>query len=172
MQKGIPVLVFKESHAVTETGNKMPAKPAHPPVTKILNVLIIVLAAVVLFLGYAFVERTFFRPTVDSDRAGEEQEGIIQIDVMNGCGDAGMASKCSSFLRARGFDVVEMRNYKTFDLDHSMVIDRAGNRENAERVARALGVGPKNIIQQINQDYYVDVSVVIGKDYSSLRPFD
>ena len=140
--------------------------------TTILNGLIVLLVVIVGYLGYAFIERTFVRPAVESDRAGEEAAGIIQIDVMNGCGDAGMASRCSSFLRARGFDVVEMRNYKTFDLHESMVIDRAGNRENAERVARALGVGTKNIIQQINQDYYVDVSVVIGKDYPSLRPFD
>ena len=142
------------------------------PVTLALNALIVILVLVVGYMGYAFVERTFLRPTVDPVRAGDEAAGVIQIDVMNGCGDAGMASKCSAFLRARGFDVVEMRNYKTFDLDHSMVIDRTGNMENAERVARALGVGSKNIIQQINQDYYVDVSVVIGKDYSSLRAFD
>jgi len=96
---------------------------------------------------------------------------VIQIDVLNGCGDPGMAGKCSAFLRARGFDVVEMRNYKTFDLGESLVIDRAGNRENAERVAYALSVPKRNIIQQINQDYYVDVSVVIGKDYKTLRPF-
>jgi hypothetical protein len=142
------------------------------PLTMTLNALIVVLLLVVGYMSYAFVERTFLRPSVDPERAGGEAAGVIQIDVMNGCGDAGMASKCSSFLRARGFDVVEMRNYKTFDLDHSMVIDRVGNKENAERVARALGVGSKNVIQQINQDYYVDVSVVIGKDYPSLRPFE
>ena len=142
------------------------------PLTMALNALIVVLILAVAYMSYAFIERTFIRPSVDPERAGDDGAGVIQIDVMNGCGDSGMASKCSSFLRARGFDVVEMRNYKTFDLDHSMVIDRVGNRENAERVARALGVTTKNIIQQINQDYYVDVSVVIGKDYPSLRAFD
>jgi hypothetical protein len=142
------------------------------PLTLALNALIVVLLIAVVYMSYAFIERTFIRPSVDAERSGDEAAGVIQIDVMNGCGDAGMASKCSAFLRARGFDVVEMRNYKTFDLAHSMVIDRAGDMENAERVARALGVGTGNIIQQINQDYYVDVSVVIGKDYPSLRPFD
>ena len=83
-----------------------------------------------------------------------------------------MASKCAAFLRVRGYDVVEMRNYKTFDLEESLVIDRAGDLENAEKVAYAIGVGKANIIQQINQDYYVDVSVVIGSDYRTLRPFN
>ena len=51
-----------------------------------------------------------------------------------------------------------------------MVIDRVGNLKNAEKVAYALGVKKQNIVQQLNQDYYVDVSVVIGKDHSSLKP--
>jgi hypothetical protein len=97
---------------------------------------------------------------------------VIQIDVLNGCGDAGTATKFASFLRARGYDVVEMRNYKTFDLSESLVIDREGDLENAEKVAYALGVGKENIIQQINQDSYVDVSVVIGADYRKLKPFN
>jgi hypothetical protein len=50
------------------------------------------------------------------------------------------------------------------------VIDRTGDMENARKVAYALGIGKEHIIQQINQDYYVDVSVVIGKDYKSLKP--
>lgn len=65
-----------------------------------------------------------------------------------------------------------MRNYKTFDLEKSLVIDRAGDMLNAEKVAYAIGVAKENVIQQINQDYYVDVSVVIGKDYHTLRPFN
>ncbi len=42
--------------------------------------------------------------------------------------------------------------------------------QNAENVAYALGIRKQNIIQQMNHDYYVDVSVVIGKDYGSLKP--
>jgi len=135
-----------------------------------LNILIAILIPVVVYLSYAFIQRTFLDPSVETMREGEEG-GIIQLDVMNGCGDPGMASRCSSYLRERGFDVVEMRNYRTFDVDESIVIDRNGERENAVRVARALGIGEDNIIQQINQDYYVDVTVVIGKDYGELRPY-
>jgi hypothetical protein len=51
-----------------------------------------------------------------------------------------------------------------------MVVDRVGNMQNAERVAYALGVKKENILQQMNPDYYVDVSVVIGKDYHALKP--
>jgi hypothetical protein len=139
---------------------------------RLLNVLIGVLVAVVGFLLYSLVDRAIISRRVDASRAGEGAASVIQVDVLNGCGDGGMASRCTAYLRARGFDVVEMRNYKTFDLEKSFVIDRAGDRENAERVAYALGVEKYSVIQQINEDYYVDVSVVIGKDYRSLRPFE
>ena len=75
----------------------------------------------------------------------------------------------TAYLRARGFDVVEYRNYRSFDVQETLVIDRAGNRDNAEKVAYALGVGKGNIIEQINEDYYVDVSVLLGRDYASLK---
>jgi hypothetical protein len=44
-----------------------------------------------------------------------------------------------------------------------------GNLASARKVAMVLGVSDKNIIQQINPDYFVDVSVIVGEDVSSLK---
>jgi hypothetical protein len=52
-----------------------------------------------------------------------------------------------------------------------MVIDRAGNMKNAKRVAQALGISEKYVIQQMNSNYFLDATVVIGKDYEELLPF-
>jgi len=68
----------------------------------------------------------------------------------------------TGFLRARGFDVVEMRNYKRFDVLESLVIDRTGSTANAETGRLCPGIEKKNIVQQINEDYFVDVSVVLA----------
>jgi len=62
-----------------------------------------------------------------------------------------------------------MKNYKTFSVAHTLVVDRVGDLTLARRVAASLGVAEKNVVQQINQDYFVDVSVIIGADYPSLR---
>jgi hypothetical protein len=140
------------------------------PRSFLLNLVIVVLVVAVGYLGYALFLRQVVRPPVDVDREGGVPGEIIQIDVLNGCGAAGVASTFTAYLRARRYDVVEMRNYKTFDVDESMVIDRVGNLENAGKVAYALGIGKSNIIQQLNPGYYVDVSVVIGKDYQTLKP--
>jgi hypothetical protein len=93
----------------------------------------------------------------------------LQLDVLNGCGAKGAASKVTGILRSSGFDVVEVKNYKTFGVPHTLVLDRVGDLSAAKRVARALGVSENNIIQQINPDYFVNVSVIIGADYSSLK---
>ena len=135
-----------------------------------INALILLLAIAVITLAYSLVNRTLLRPPVQIQRAGEPSPAVIQLDVLNGCGASGAATLCTSYLRARGYDVVEVRNYRSFDVDESLVVYRVGNTSNAERVAYALGIKKQNILQQINPDYYVDVSVVIGKDYRSLKP--
>lgn len=135
-----------------------------------LNALIALLAIVVVWLLYAFVVRHVLRPPVDTGRVGTSGREVIQIDVLNGSGLDGAATTCTAYLRSRGYDVVEMRNYKTFDVGESLVIDRAGNVENARKVAYALGIRKENVIQQINEEYFVDVSVLIGRDFRSLKP--
>lgn len=134
-----------------------------------LNTLIVMLLVVVGYLAYSLLSRNVLQPPVDAGKAGVAPGEIIQIDVLNGSGLQGAANNCTAYLRARGFDVVEMHNYKTSDVRESLVIDRMGNRANAEKVAYALGITKKNILQQLNHDYYVDVSVVIGKDFNSLK---
>jgi len=148
---------------------RLPAS-SRDPRSLALTVLIGALALLVLFLTYSLVDRHLLRPPVDTGRQGASDGGVIQIDVLNGCGASGAATSVRDYLRARGFDVVEMRNYKSFDVEHSLVVDRTGSASNAEKVAYALGIDRSRIIQQINTDYFVDVSVVVGRDYRSLKP--
>lgn len=95
---------------------------------------------------------------------------VIQLDVLNGCGAKGAGAKFTTFLRGSGFDVVELKNYSSSTVARTLVIDRVGNLAAAQRVAAALGVAGSNVVQQLNPDYFVDVSVVIGEDHGSLLP--
>ncbi len=131
-----------------------------------MNVTIAILLAMVIYLSYSFISRNFINPPVDN----KSNDQIIQIDVLNGCGVSGVAVKFTDYLRVRGFDVLEMGNYKSFDVEETLVIDRTGKFENARKVAYALGVDDKNILQQISPDSYLDCSVVVGKDFNNLKP--
>jgi hypothetical protein len=155
------------------TGVSAPVSPGssrRDPRSFVLNVIIGGLALLVVLLGYAFAQRVIFRPPVQPVRSGGKAGASIQLDVLNGSGLSGAGTTMTSFLRARGFDVVEIRNYKSSDVAESMVIDRTGDRENAERVAYAIGIRKEHIVHQINEEYFVDVSVVIGRDIAALKP--
>jgi LytR cell envelope-related transcriptional attenuator len=135
-----------------------------------LNSLIAALSIFILYLIYALS----FAPSHQSVAPNTTQADyvpnskIVQVDVLNGCGTPGVGEHATEFLRATGYDVVEMGNYKAFDVKESMVIDRSGNLDVAEKIAKDFGINQKNVVQQISPDYFVTASVIIGKDYKSL----
>jgi hypothetical protein len=141
----------------------------------ILNLLLTVVTAFILYQVYAIsfpsngqADRSI--PPVSS--AALSSKSVIQIDVLNGCGVSGTGQKLTGFLRAAGYDVVDMGNYKTFDVKQSLVIDRSGNAELAKKIASDLGIAQTNVIQQISPEYFVTASVVLGKDFKSLRAWN
>jgi hypothetical protein len=137
-----------------------------------LNILIVVLLVFVLYLCYAFINRQIPQPVKKTPAVIDTTaQKIIQIEVLNACGKRGVAAKFTDYLRLHGIDVVNIKNYNSKSaFNETIVIDRVGNLKDAKFVAAALGIQEKNIIQQINADYFVAVSVVIGSDYSQLKP--
>jgi hypothetical protein len=136
-----------------------------------LNSIIILLVGLTFFLAYSLVTKTLSIRDREEIKSNQKKSlKIIQVEVLNGCGATGVADRFTNFLRSKGFDVVQMGNYRSYDIDETLIIDRTGNKLNANRVAESLGVDKKNVIQQINQDYFLDVSLVIGKDFNKLLP--
>ena len=137
------------------------------------NTIIALLAIVIIFLGYSVYFKIKNKEEAEKELAKRKIAApIIQLEVLNGCGSSGAAEKFTDFLRKNNFDVVQTGNYISFDVNKSMVIDRTGNKENAIKVADALGIDHNNIIQQINNDYILDVSLIIGKDFKQLKPIN
>jgi len=136
----------------------------------ILNSIILILGVLIIFLTFSLFSR-LAGSSADRTKADmkDKASAVIQVEVLNGCGMLGVADKFTDFLRKEKFDVVQMGNYISFDIDKSLVIDRTGNRANAEKVASALGIDSRNVIMQKNEDAFLDVSVVIGKDYKQLN---
>jgi len=134
-----------------------------------LNITIIVLVLIVGFLAYSLFAKIKASSEIENIQK-QKSTAMIQVEVLNGCGVTGVADKFTDFLRKQHFDVVQEGNYRSFDVDNTLVIDRTGNLQVAEKVAEALGVKKKNVIQQVDKDYLLDVSVVIGRDFNSLNP--
>lgn len=139
----------------------------------VINISLVVLGLALLALLFALVTRVF-TPRVDPLR--EENPGhlvgdIIQVEVRNGCGISGLAGDMTQFLRKKGFDVVDVGDHDSFDLEYSVVYDRIGDIESARKLAKAVGIPPERVVQDIKLDEYIDASIVIGLDYAQLTPF-
>ena len=123
-------------------------------------------------MSYSIYIKLSHHDNGDPNQYGKQATSdIIQVEVLNGSGMEGIADKFTDYLRAKGFDIVKIGNYISSDMSESMVIDRIGNMNNAYKVARTLGIKNENVIQQLNKDYLLDVTIVIGRDYFNLTPY-
>jgi len=135
------------------------------------NIILVFLGTIIIFLGYSLFHKLQGAKINEIDKINSKKpSSIIQVEVLNGCGEPGAADNFTSFLRKNNFDVVQIGNYISFDVEKTLVIDRVGNTANAIKIADALGIDRKNIIQQINKNYFLDASIVIGKDFDTLKP--
>ena len=97
--------------------------------------------------------------------------GVIQLEVLNGCGADGLASAMQGYLRGRGFDVVASGNHSSFDVQKTIIVDRIGDDHAALEVAKALGLGIGQVSSNPDPGLYLDASVIIGCDYEEIPPF-
>jgi len=143
----------------------------------ILNGAIIIFLILVGYFGFSLINNSLKKDTelkeiTDTSKTLTNQPNLsIQLDVQNGTNENGIASRITEYLRKHGMDVVEMGNYKSKDIERTLILDRSGDKNKAKRVAMILGVNERNILQQMNSSLYLDVTLVIGKDYKLLKPF-
>ncbi len=96
--------------------------------------------------------------------AVEEAPGAtVRVEVLNAAGTPGLARAATRILRERRFDVVYYGNAGRYGRDTSMVIDRAGRLEDAERIAEALRI--KRVRSEPNSSLYLEATVVLGRDW-------
>lgn len=134
---------------------------------KFLAVINLLLAAVSVTLLIVIITKIL--PLFEKEEQPENKTShIIQVEVLNACGTAGLADKFTDLLRSKKFDVVKTGNFASFDIDNSFVIDRVGNKDYAYSLADSIGIPKSNVIQQFNKNYYLDVTLVIGKDFNNL----
>lgn len=137
----------------------------------LLNSAIGFLGVLLLILLAALASRFVF-PRIANERVSEDPtliSSVIQMQVLNGAGVPGLATRYTGSLRQYGFDVVETGNFDHFDVENTFVISRNGQMENAQRVARAIGVSEQYILREESPDFYLDITLVIGADYESLN---
>jgi hypothetical protein len=155
--------VKKKSRLKRTKKNRIPTKS-----NSLLNIIILFLSVVIIYLGYSALSKlNVFEPQPENGITKEHTQ-IIQVEVLNGCGVVDIADKFTDRLRKRNFDVVNTANYRSFEIDKSIIIDRAGRLGNAKYLADVIGLDRRRVIQQKNKNYFLDVTLIVGKDYKIL----
>ena len=96
----------------------------------------------------------------------------IEVEILNGCGVSGLASKVSDLLRDNNIDVVRSENADNFNYTQTMLILRNENLEDLNYVAKSLGLKPNEdprVIHQPDESLSVDLTLILGKDFSSIK---
>ena len=133
---------------------------------------------IVILIGLnAYLLYSVFAPTItgltplDSPQmTSNSAYAYVQVEVLNGCGEAGISQQVMKYLRKQGFDVINIDKAEHFKFPETIILDRRGGQEiseSAKAVAQALGT--PHVIHQRNEDRLVDVTAIIGKDYQELR---
>lgn len=151
-----------------------------------LNSSVAVLTLLVFALGYSWAHRQFIADddssvlltlpeeatTLTSKMWMEKRYRDIKVEVLNGIGIDGIAAEVTDYLREKGFDVVNTDDAGRTDYIYSMVKDRTGNLSSARNLAEILNIDTLSVLQEINKSLILDATVILGRDYIHLAPFN
>jgi len=132
-------------------------------------IVLFALAVVALIVSSVLSIRNRSKPVSDlTVEEVVEEPKILQIEVLNGCGVGGVADQFTEFLRSQGLDIVRSDNYESFNVLRTVVIDRRGDIQNAIKIAQIMGLSEERVLQEVNEAYLIDASIIIGKDFRQL----
>jgi hypothetical protein len=90
----------------------------------------------------------------------------VRVEVFNGSQKPGLARVATDRLRDAGYDVVFLGNARA-PAAQSLVLDRVGRRELADRVAKTLEI--TRIETRVDTARYLEVTVILGSDWPPSR---
>lgn len=94
-----------------------------------------------------------------------------KVQVLNGAGIPGAASQVSTFLREQQIQIGYVGDAPTASWVSTEVFFHNSTAEAAEALAEKLGLAPERVHPGPSAPGREDITVVLGSDYSSLRPF-
>ena len=153
-----------QKRKATRSGRKRRSRPRSKRASLKSTLGLFVAVTALAAIGVGVVQEAA-APTVETRQDVVWNGARVRVDVQNGGGVSGMARSAMEILRPAGFDVVSFGNAPSFDPDRpSAVIDRVGRADQAQAVAKALGID--NVLSEPNPNLYVDVTVVLGRAWA------
>lgn len=95
---------------------------------------------------------------------------LPSVTLFNGCGVKGIGARAKSALEKMGFQVVEVRNARSYNYKKSEVLDRREDLSMGRVLADSLGISKQLAAWDTTRsDRDADVSLIVGSDFRKLR---
>jgi hypothetical protein len=139
--------------------------------SKLMTGVFCTLALALIVTVYILAHRSFSNQSPSVDPLPSSTSQPIEVEVLDGVGNIKVTQYVTNMLRMQGYDVVEMKRNNDGIVERTFVLDRSGNLEAARKLATILGIAQDKVFQKIDRNLYLDVTVIVGKDYSRLKVF-
>ncbi len=103
--------------------------------------------------------------TISSQEPFAEDELTVAIEVLNGTNVGGLARRAANVFQSFGYDIVAVANADNPDYQKTVVLDRKGRLEAAQRVADLIRC--QRVYSRLEEtgDMTIDVTIILGTDF-------
>ncbi len=124
---------------------------------------------VLILILFVFLISMIIMFTRKNPAAIYRKNSNMRVEVLNGCGVNRLGIKAANTLRKRGFNVVKIGDTLRDDFEETVVLERSDeNMKNAKYFANQIGC--KNIGKDIDAALFLEITIIIGKDYRKVFP--
>ena len=103
--------------------------------------------------------------TISSQDPFTEDELTVTIEVLNGTNVGGLARRGANVFQSFGYDVISVANADNADYQKTVVLDRKGRIEVAQRVAELIRCQRVYSRLEESGDMTIDVTIILGTDF-------
>jgi len=105
------------------------------------------------------------RETLASQDPFAEEDLTVAVEVLNGTNVTGLAGRAANVFQSFGYEIVAVGNADNQDYLKTVVLDRKGRIDAAERAAELIRCERVYTRMDEGTDLAVDVTVILGKDF-------
>jgi hypothetical protein len=124
----------------------------------------------VILVAGALASITYYLVTRGKGEVKPTVEGSVRVEILNGCGQAGVARRAKAYLRDEGYDILSIGDARGLFAETIIVERLSPANVNARSLARTLRLNEKSVTQSLDSLSPVWVTLIIGQDYKHYLP--
>ncbi len=101
--------------------------------------------------------------TIASEENNYDDTTLISMEILNGTNQDGLAKRTKVLFESFGFEILSIRNAEHDQYLNTLILDRKGKIESAERAANVIRC--ERIYTKIETGVNVDITLILGKDF-------